>query len=754
MTITSLRKYWIILTSACTIGATVALACAGDWGPEYGTSNFTPEIFVDSSYSPFFYSEQFYYGINHDEGHLTRWKYDNIGDWGAWLGKGVARYEELDYLLDSADSATIDSTIAWLDGQRPAPPSSFAAYRILVNRSNKKVPAFFRYLRVAKQCEAFALTPIVPFWEQDSTKPKPHFNATALDKQLQQALNASPDTFLQERYWFQLLRSQFFNGTPQETTRLFDAYSPKFPHNKIWYRCLSYTAGAYYKQKQYSKANYYYSRVFDSCDELKTVAHFSFHPQEEADWQATLALCNNVEEKATLWQMLGIFYSDPQRAIARIYELDPHSEKLYLLLSRAVNISEQRLSSGTSLRTVQDEMPGNYADSANKSLLALITRIAAAGNTAKPWVWQLAAGYLNMLDGKYLTAANYYKKAESITPHERLPQAQLRLLKTLNTLASAHTIDHVLEQKLLPDIKWLDSSQKDNSFRNSDAYDWVKSKMATTYLLTGDKIKSECFVSKPGFYTDNRNVEALKALLSKPNKTPYEQLCSHLSAIQREDIFEYQAVSLTLDDRLDEALVAIKEVPSAATTILPGNPFNARINDCHDCDHEAAQKIKYSKLSFLKKLKELKDKVTAGADVYTNAILLGNAHYNSTEFGNARVFYECKILGADHSTPGSIDTAFRTPLTGMASALKYYALALGAAQTNEQRAKCQYLLAKCQRNEWYNKNVFSKDEYDYNGPAFIAFDGFIALKQYPNTNYYKEVLKECGYFRTYIQKNK
>jgi|GEM_PF-6308222 len=36
---------------------------------------------------------------------------------------------------------------------------------------------------------------------------------------------------------------------------------------------------------------------------------------------------------------------------------------------------------------------------------------------------------------------------------------------------------------------------------------------------------------------------------------------------------------------------------------------------------------------------------------------------------------------------------------------------------------------------------------------FIVFDGFKGLKKYPNTNYYKEVLRECGYFNTYIQKN-
>ena len=107
---------------------------------------------------------------------------------------------------------------------------------------------------------------------------------------------------------------------------------------------MAYAAGAYYKLKNYSKANYYYSKVYDGCNALKTVAHYSFHPQEENDWKATLALCANNEEKITLWQMLGVFYSDETRAMKEIYQLNPHSEKLNLLLTRAINKEELRFS--------------------------------------------------------------------------------------------------------------------------------------------------------------------------------------------------------------------------------------------------------------------------------------------------------------------------------------------------------------------------------------------------------------------------
>ncbi|HEY4291000.1 MAG TPA: hypothetical protein VGN00_28055 [Puia sp.] len=732
MTKIFLKKYWIILISACCISTGIVLACAGDNGPEYGTSNFTPEVFVDSAYSPFFYSYQFYYGINYDENHITRFNRTNVQEWAAYIGK-PAMTSTLDYLLNHAGTTSVDSALA-----RPA--------------ADKRTQAFLDYLKLAKRSEAFALTPIER-WEPDTAKKNKYFNAVTLNRQLREKLTAAPDVFLQERYWFQLVRSDFFNESPQDVIRTFDSYSQKFPANTLYYRSLAYKAGAYYKLKDYARANYYYSLVYAGCDQLKTVAHYSFHPQEQKDWLETLALCRNKQEKATLWQMLGVIYSDPQRAIKEIYTLDPGSDKLDLLLARGVNRSEQRFGS-FQVGLVSGDMGIPPTDSSNMTLRTLVTHIAEAGNTAKPWIWQLAAGYLNMLDGRYDNARSWYTKAGTTTPKETLPQAQLRLLRLLNTLAASRTIDATLEKQIYPEIVWLDSSQSDQSFRNNDAFTWVRKLMAKKYKLLGDKVKAECFFSEPRFYTDDRNVESLKAFFNKPGKTPYENLVCSLSAIKQPDLFEYQAVRLCLNDHIDEAIAAMKQAePGAAKIILPGNPFNARINDCHDCDHEAPQKIKYSRTDLLQKLKEMENKVNAGQDVYTNAILVGNAQYNITYYGNARAFYECKVIGSDGWY--SLDSVFQEPLTRMKTAIKYYTLALHAASGDEQKAKCQYLLAKCQRNEWYNRTAGIRNPWadkKEDQPDFIAWDGFKALKQYSSTKYYSEVLKECGYFNTYIQK--
>ncbi len=572
----------------------------------------------------------------------------------------------------------------------------------------------------------------------------------AFNRELQNGFTKSTDIFLKERYWFQLVRSNFFNGSPQQTVDVFTAAEKNMPHDKIYFRSLSYAAGAYHKIKNYSKANYYYSLVYDSCNELKTSAHYSFHPQEEKDWNTTLAMCRSNNEKATLWQMLGIFYADEQRAISEIYQINPASEKLDLLLARAINKYEQKFS-----YKGDNPMYIPLDTAAASGLPVLVTKIATAANTSKPWVWQMAAGYINTLDEKYTAANTWFAKAAKTIPATKAAQAQLRLLKLINTIGQAKRIDDKTEKEVLNDIEWLKNFDGKTipELRYNDAFAWLKQKMAAKYWRQKEWVKSECFTSSSNFYVDNNRVEALKTFLSKTDKTAYEKLCADLCVKKTDDLFEYQAIQLTYADSLDAAIAKMEKAGAGATIELPGNPFNGKIQDCHDCDHAAAQKIKYTKLSLLKKLKELKDKVNAGSDVYNNAMLLANAHYNISHFGNGRFFYESKILGSDQSDPSYIDSVFRKMLTGMNVATKYYTLSLQNAATDEQKAKCQYMLAKCQRNQWYFINIYSKGDSPYgrteNLPDFIAWDGFKALKQYSNTQYYKDVIKECGYFKTY-----
>ena len=723
----------------------VVWACAGGELPDGEDSNYAPEAFTDGSYTPFFYSAMFYYDINYDIEHNSRFNNSNVQDWKTWLGASV-KETELDFLLNQASKGYVDSIALRLNGKIKTLPPATYTLDILSKPNNEKIKSFISYLAYAKECELFAVK-VFDYWDYQKTETAVSKADPRLYNDMNKIFTASKDEFLRQRYWFQLVRHNYYFNTPAAIT-LFENHKNNFSKNTIYYRTMACAAGALYKQKKFAKANYYYSLVFAGNDKLKTVAHWSFHPQDETDWNQTLALCTTNEERITLWQMLGIFYKDEMRSIKEIYKLDPKSTKLDILLTRFVNKNENEYS------YIADQVNGTDNIKAN---LAWLTQVADKGDIANPFLWNTSVGYLNFITENFTAAESYYKKAGNRLPNTSLASNQLKLLSLLNKVGSLKGIKPADEERLLPELKWL-YEQNDSivipKLRYSEARRWVKDAMAKKYQSQNDKVKAECFVSTPGFYTNDRNIEQLKTLLTKNNKTAYEQFCASMSEKKTEDLWAFQSIKDAFADNIDEAIRKMEKAPKDAEILLAGNPFNGKIKDCHDCDHAAPQKIKYSKLAFLQKLNEMKDNITKGNDVYNNAMLAGNAFYNISHYGNGRYFYESAVLGQGHYSPFAIDSVFVPMLTANSVATKYYKLALENAADDEQKAKCSYMLAKCARNEWYNRHYYTnkENEYGYDDKVYIDWKIFDPLNQYSHTKYYQEILKECGYFNTYIKK--
>ena len=161
-------------------------------------------------------------------------------------------------------------------------------------------------------------------------------------------------------------------------------------------------------------------------------------------------------------------------------------------------------------------------------------------------------------------------------------------------------------------------------------------------------------------------------------------------------------------------------------------------------------------IDFLTIIKKMQDNVAKQTDVYNNNLLLGNAFYNITHFGNGRIFHEGDIAGSG-STPDFFRDPIRNMITTTSLAKAYYEKAFLATKNIEQKAKTQYMIAKCERNYYYNKKYYSLNlstwDIQDDKTNFIAWQGFKVLKaNYSKTKYYKEIINECGYFKTYVRK--
>lgn len=723
-------KHWLLVVALAFLGYGVIWACADGGWDDYYDSSFAPEAFVDSTYKPLFYSDLFYYQIGHDNTHVERFNPHIVQEWQSYLGLPQSD-TVLPFLLLKASKAYVDSVVA----HQINLPHDFTQY-VAAKKQNK----FLHFLQYAKANESYAAAQLDDWAYEGSVQSSP-FSAEqiALAQAMEKDFKTKMDPFLKQRYFFQLVRSYFFQAQYEQCIAFYQKHQQSFPKNIIAARTMSYVAGAHYKLKQYAQSNYLYSKVYDVAPEFKTLAYFSFHPQEEADWQQTLALCKTTEEQITLWQLLGVYF-DEERAIEKIFSLNPKSEKLDLLLSRLINHQEY---------IVNEAADGQDAssDTALGRAIALVAKIAQSNTVAKPYMWHIAAGYLYYLQSDYLHAAQYYTLSAQTMPSKALPQAQLRLFQLMNKVGAYTHIDARAEMELLPELQWLQSIDDKAlpDFRYGTAYAWIKKILAKHYAQQNELIKSECFVHTDSFYTDAQNIKALKIVLQGP-KNDFEKYCAVIYPYSLGRINEFEAVMLAFNDKLDEAMQHMQLADEAKDFELYGNPFNGAIKDCHDCDHAAVQKTKYSKLSFLQKMKEMEQMVAQGKDVYNNCLLLGNAFYNMSYYGNARCFYEGEILVSAFMNP-----YFDSVITQSHFARFYYQKALMAAQNDEQKAKLTYMLLKCDRNDTYNSTYAMSDiAYDLESYAGIPSIGYGRMNKFKKTAFYKDVLKECGYFSTYI----
>jgi hypothetical protein len=783
-----LNKLFLVSSTVLLFAYGVIYACSdnGDWDFLNYNSNFTPETFADKSYSPLFLSGSIFYGIGFDTQHNSRFN-DNIkSDWSNYL-KGKADTATVNYFLIGDETSIYSSekktaqnktdiTQLHVFFKSKKENQTSLKWGKKINLKEAKVKSFIEFLYLAQKIETVSIN--TDYWSYDPVVAKT-FGDLKMIQSIENVYNTSSDPFLKNRYWFLTIKAYFYSSNKKKAIDFFNKTEASVAKNTLYYRALSYVAGINYQQKKYSTSNYLYAQVFDKCPELRIVTAYSFRPQNETDWNKSLTMAKTNKEKAALWAVHG-FYKDEAQAIGKIYELDPKSEHLNYLLTRLVNKQEQDINDSFDVKTNSDDYNSPAVKQTvtenrdfNKAKINtkgfdIVAKIAAAGNTEKPYLWDISLGYLQTLKGDYAAADINLNKAEKTLPKTELAGYQLRLLRFVNNMSKIDKLTDKNEKTILADLNWLytelPKTYKGSEFRYQNAAGWSKNYLATLYRAKANPVMVELFGGDSysnayywsggnSFYDNEKNLSDMKAFLSKANKTEIEKIGAGIYSLKLKDINNFQAVQATFNNKIPEAIAFMQQTDSVQYATFSGNPFNGNIKDCHDCDHAAYQKKKYTQIDFLNTIKAMQDKLAQKEDVYTNSLLLGNAFYNITHFGNARSFYEISIIGYG-SSPYNFRDTMKKRITNCDIPKMYYQKAFEAATTREQKAKCIYMLAKCERNEYYNnkynnlKNWWEADEDKIN---FLAWNGFKTLKkEYSDTKYYQDVIAECGYFNTYV----
>lgn len=778
-----LNKLFLVFSVGLLSVYGVIYACAGgdDWDFFGYNSNFTPETFADKSYSPLFLSGGIFYGIGFDTQHNSRFNKNIKSDWATYL-KGKADTTTVNYFLigdekpryysDDKNAIRNKEEVTQLHVYYKNKKDNQVSQKWgkKINLKDEKIKNFIEFLYLAQKIETVSIGD--DYWSYEPVVAKT-FNDLKMVQSIENVYNTLSDPFLKNRYWFLTMKARFYSSDKQKAIDFFNKTESSVAKNILYYRALSYVAGINYQQKKYATSNYLYAQVFDKCPELRVVTAYSFRPKNESDWNKSLAMAKNNNEKAALWAIHG-YYKDEKQAIEKIYELDPKSEHLNYLGTRLVNKLEQSINNSfmqdggenqpRKKITVAESKTENQAK-VDKKAFDLLTKISAAGNTERPYLWDLSLGYLQSLKGDYANADKSFDKAAKTLPKTELAGMQLRLLRFVNNLNKIDKLTDKNEKTILADLNWLNyelpKTYKGQEFRYQNAVSWSRSYLSNLYKEKGNFVMAEIFGESRysywndgnSFYDDEKNLLAIKSFLAKTDKTEIEKIGAGIYSLQLKDINNFQAVQATFKNKIPEAIAFMQQTDSVQYYKFLGNPFNGNIKDCHDCEHAAYQKRKYTYIDFLNTVKEMQDKLAQKEDVYTNSLLLGNAFYNISHFGNGRTFYEISIVGYG-SSPYSFRNAMKEMITNNSVSKIYYQKAFEAATTKEQKAKCIYLISKCERNDYYNKKYSAINSYweiQDDKTNFIAWSGFKTLKKdYSDTKYYQDVIAECGYFNTYI----
>jgi hypothetical protein len=705
-----------------------AYACAGGDIEIEGETFFSPEVLGRPNLSPFFFTPHYFYGYGVGQA-APDFAQVNLDEWDAFFQKKLpsAAWSELLY---KAPLPRLDNLIFALQkkaGVTPAPAD--APFMGLAERE-QLISALF-YVGFAKRVEPIALEHA----EDQSWAPKKKVDAAARNKTVQslidgglKAFAAAKNPFLRERYAFQLVRLYFYQSDYAKCLKFYEENRALFGNDSAGRRAMGFAAGAHFKTKKTAEANYLYSILFDQYEPMKVSAFWSFHPRDEASWKQTLALAKTPHEKEVLWQMLGIS-ADGLRAMKEIYALNPKSELLSLLVVREINRNEQA--------SFNAPDKASSAKLVSKPLVAFMEGVATKGDTAEPYLWDMAVGQLHAISGDSAEAKRALDRAATRAPKTELVQTQIRASKLLAMISGLKSVTPADEAALAPELTWLKgvTPKGGEANRLGTLLEWSKRRLSTLLRAGGNVVMALCLDDRDDpLYLDPTKLDQMAAFLNKPSKSPFEAFVAGSYAHPAANLQEDKALLAMYGGDVEKAATLFAGVK---TTNLNADPFVIHVKDCHDCDATAQHKT-YSKAEFATRMAELiKQAASTPAKAPALYFEVANGFYNMSFYGNSRFMYATE------------DYHFKaSPLiSDQSKAKEYYKKAFDLSTDREFKAKAAFMSAKVELNEYYLKNPDKE--------TFQSGQWFRTLKDsLSDTRYYKEVLKECGYFQTFVSSAK
>lgn len=714
----------------------IILGCAGEMWEVEDELTFTPEVVTEYSYWPFIFSETNYNGyysyVPDSPGAVDEW---------AEFLKGALSRNDIHCLLNSEDFSDIQRIKYAIEKGK----KFYNGYAI----TDAKVKQFIDFLWLAKQNEQTLGE--YNYWDYENITFTKSPKVAGFYLKLIQAFNQEKNPFLKSRYWFQLVKHHFYESKPEVFTQFFENTEKQFAHNRLYYDAIRHYAG---KIDDPIKRCLIAAEMFHYSPQFRLRAAVMFNPIDQPTFEDVLKKATTPQQKEAIWAMYG-FFVDELQAIKQLYALNPKSEHLDFLLGRIVNKLEY-LGSNPYLDSETAESRATV-----KQVGEVLEGIVAKGNLLHTNYWRLGLGYLYAMDGNTNLSNAEFDKID-LKKENKLFQQQIKLLRYYNHMKGIEKFDANEEEKYLafskecPRISYYDFRYQGPDytpiagiyFRTSGFYRWLDFRIADLYRKQNEVEKAELFNYQEGFILNVEGVRRMKAFLKNPSNS---KLIESMKPHYPHDLNElslFEGIMLVHMADFQAAKTAFSE-SSYQNDTLEFDPFQSAMKDTighYNYEYETGnrkfcQTCTYTYKTFVEKLIRLESEIKTSRKPFYQHLLLAHAMYNISFQANGASFHF--PIPYDFNLIGNLDYS-----------KKHYLKALSLTKDADRQAKIWFQLAKIERNQYYMQEVYSKSEENREViDDFKAWMGFQQLaKQYKNTATYQEALRECGYFRTYVDK--
>ena len=576
---------------------------------------------------------------------------------------------------------------------------------------------------------------------------KPTRCTNFIPKALKKLEEAKSD-FYKQRYFFLALRMAHYHK--KEPLEIYKKYSYLVENSnsivKNWIDALY--AGAVIKSGDKTQGVYLFSKLFDDAINYHLALYNFFHIRNQKDFDSVLNLAKNSDEKAKIYTLRALDgSSNVIEEMQNIYRLDKNSKWLDFLLQREL-LKSQTFFNTFDYFEERDEVKENIF---YKKYIEFLKTLEPQNR----YLVDLSLAYFNIYTKNYEEAKKVLDKLLVSYPKSHEVQTASYILY----LESLEKIDKDVENIVVEKIEKL----VDENHTSNTTYEYTLAVIAKLYKKQG--LDFNTFLAENYSYIDYTNLDLEKFNMFEEflSTAPDSKLKNYLQKKYQKQTknsqeFEFAKVAVLINNlKFKEALDTNFSVLNNS---LEFNPFNGLIRG----NNRSGKKNEMSVRLFLNKIIEIQTILEKNPASAMDNYLYANALFNLSYFGNSdRITTTYRSVAFVH-TPKLQEEKLNL-------ALKHYELALNNSNDKELKAKITYQMSKVKLALFdlkYDKDGYPQScswldstnkKYAYGSDInfyeqYLNQDGkkyFDDLKiNYKNTKYYKELLKECSDFRTYI----